>query len=507
MALTKIRGSQQVQDLSVTNTQIANKDAANPDGILLSKIQDGNLLIKSDGSVLFSAPVAGVTPVQDSHLATKGYVDGLAQGLDVKASVRVLAATNVTLSGTQTIDGVSLVGGNRVLLIGQTSPAANGIYIVAAGAWQRSADATTGAQVTPGMFTFVEEGTANADTGWVLASDGATVLGTTPLPFVQFSAAGQVLGGAGLTKTGNSLDVVSANGGIVVNPNNIALTLDGASLSVSTAGLRLAAVAEAQVLIGAADGRLTPQTLSGDITVTASGVVTITPGAVDGAAIADGGIALSKLTSGTSGQVIVAGAGGVPAYATVSGDATLDATGNFQLTANSVSATELANGSVSTAKLASAAVTTDKLATDSVTADALANNAVDTAALINASVTLPKLFAIPAGQIIMGTAGGNATVTLSGDVTVSQTGVVTINPATVVRVADIVKSETPAGALNGSNTTFTIAAIPKTGTVDVFVNGVLQDAGTGNDYTIAGDTITMLYTLAAADKIRVSYFR
>ena len=507
MALTKIRGSSQVMNLSVTNAQIANKDAENPDGILLSKIEDGELLVKSDGSVAFTAPVAGVTPTQGSHLVTKDYVDATAQGLDAKASVRAMASGPVTLSGTQTIDGVTLVDGDRVLLTGQSNPAENGIYVVHAGAWQRAADATTNESVTPGLFTFVEEGTNFADTGWVLASDGPTTLGTTPLPFVQFSSAGLVQGGAGLTKTGNVLDVVSANGGIVVNPNSIALTLDGAGLSIGAGGLRLAAVGEGQVLIGGADGRLAPQTLSGDVTVNATGVVTIVDGAVNGDAIADGSLDLDKLVSGTAGQIIVAGAGGVPAYVTVSGDVTIDTTGNVQLVANSVGSAEIANGAVGTTELADDAVTADKLATNSVTADALADDAVDTAAIADGAVVLDKLATIPAGQIIMGTAAGNAYVTLSGDVTVDEDGVVSINPATVVRVEDIVKGETPGGAINGTNDTFTLASVPKVGTVDVYVNGILQDAGASNDYTIAGDTITMMYMLTAGDKLRVSYFK
>jgi len=507
MALTKIRGSQQVQDLSVTNTQIAFPDAANPDGILLAKIEDGALLVKSDGSVPFTAPIAGVTPTAGNHLVTKDYVDGVAQGLDAKESVRAVATGNVTMSGTQTVDGVALVVGDRVLLAGQTNPAENGIYVVNAGGWTRAPDATTNATVTPGLFTFVEEGTANHDTGWVLASDGPTTLGTTALPFVQFSAAGQIVAGAGLTKTGNTLDVVSANGGIVVNADNIALTLDGTSLSVGASGVKIADGTSGQVLVADGSGHFRATTFTGDVTIDAAGNTTLTPGAVDGNAIADGSITLTKLESGTAGQMIVAGAGGVPTYVTVSGDVTVSATGDVQLGAGVVGTTELANAAVTNGKLADGSISTSKLINDSVTADKLADNAVDTPAIVDAAVTLGKLFTIPAGQIIMGTASGNATVTVSGDVTISEAGVATINPATVVRVADIVKRETPSGVVDGANTSFTLANTPKAGTEDVYVNGILQESGAGNDYTISGAAITMLYTLSAGDKIRVSYFK
>ena len=498
MALTKIRGSQQVQNLSITNSQISLPDADNSAGILLTKIEDGSLLVKSNGSVTFSAPVSGVTPTQGAHLVTKDYADALSQGLDVKASVRAIAITNVSLTGIQVVDGVSLVDGNRVLLTGQTDSTVNGIYIVRAGAWLRSPDATTNAAVTPGMFTFVEEGTVNADTGWVLASDGATVLGTTPLLFTQFSAAGQVIGGAGLTKTGNSIDVISANGGIVVNPNNIVLTLDGPTLSVGVNGIKLANAAESSFLIAGSNGGFVSRTITGDVTITAGGVATISAGSVT----------LPKLASGTAGQVIVAGAGGVPTYVTVSGDATISAIGDFQLGANSVGTTELATSSVIADKIADGVITTIKLANDSVTAAKLADNAVDITALQNAAVTLVKMAVVPPGRIIMGTTGGtNTYITLSGDVTVSEAGIVTINPTTVVRVTDVIKGETPTGALNGVNLTFTLANTPKAGTVDVYVNGILQDSGAGNDYEISGNTVTLTYALAAADKIRVAYFK
>ncbi len=547
MALTKIRGNTQIQALTVTNSEIALPDAANPLGILLTKIEDGTQLVKADGSVSFTAPISGVAPTDGGHLATKDYVDATAQGLDVKESVRVVATDNITMSGTQTIDGIVLDAGDRVLLAGQTNPVQNGIYTVNAGAWTRTPDATTAADVTPGLFTFVEEGTVGAGTGWVLTSTGPTTLGTTELPFAQFSAAGVIQSGAGLTKTGNTIDVVSANGAIVVNADNIALTLDGSTLSVGASGLKLADIGAGNVMVGDASGHGRGVTISGDITIDANGVASIAPGAVGAATIGNGSLALNKLVSGTAGQIIVVGADGVPAYVAMSGDASITAAGDLQLVANSVGTTEIANAAVTAPKLATDSVTTikivdgavteaklasdsvstlkivdgavtgpkladdsvtsAKLATDSVTADAIADDAVDTAAIVDAAVTLAKLETLASGTIIMGSGAGNVAVTLSGDVTVSAAGVVTINPATVVRVTDIVKRETPVGAINGANTTFTLANTPKAGTVDVYVNGILQDEGAGNDYTISGDTIEMLYALTSGDKLRASYFK
>lgn len=126
-------------------------------------------------------------------------------GLDPKDQARAIATSNITLSGTQVIDGVSVIAGDRVLVVGQTTASQNGIYVVAAGAWSRSTDANSQSKVTSGMYVFVSEGTVNQNSGWYLTTDDPITLGTTALNFVQFTGAGQITAGTGLTKTGNTL--------------------------------------------------------------------------------------------------------------------------------------------------------------------------------------------------------------------------------------------------------------------------------------------------------------
>jgi hypothetical protein len=216
-------------------TQIRNEQLR-PLTIELDRLVEGAELIKRNGSVAFTGTVNAnsnfVSNVLDPQLpqdaATKAYVDATAQGLFPKASVRVISRENITLSGTQTVDGVLLNEGDRVLVAGQTSGSENGIYVVASGTWARSDDANTDGKVKAGLFTFVTEGSVNQDSGWVLATDNPIFVGTTSLLFTQFSGAGQISAGDGITKTGNTLNVVTAGSDrIVVNADSIDLATAG----------------------------------------------------------------------------------------------------------------------------------------------------------------------------------------------------------------------------------------------------------------------------------------
>lgn len=177
------------------------------------------------------------TPTADTDAATKAYVDAARSGLDVKVSCRAATTANITLSGTQTIDGVAVIAGDRVLVKDQSTGSANGIYVVAAGAWSRSTDADTDAEVHAGMFTFIEEGTVHADSGWVLSTNNPITVGSTALTFTQFSGAGQITAGAGLTKSGNTIDAVGTANRITVAADSIdiAATYVGQS-SITTLG-------------------------------------------------------------------------------------------------------------------------------------------------------------------------------------------------------------------------------------------------------------------------------
>ncbi len=167
--------------------------------------------VNKGGDTMTGLLILSGDPVANLGAATKQYVDSVAQGLDPKASVKAATTANITLSGPQTIDAVALVAGDRVLVKNQTTQADNGIYIVQAAGWTRSADMDAWTEV-PGAFCFVEQGTVNGDTGWVCTSNQGGTLGSTAITFVQFTGAGTYTAGTGLTLTGTQFSI--ANTGV-----------------------------------------------------------------------------------------------------------------------------------------------------------------------------------------------------------------------------------------------------------------------------------------------------
>ena len=210
-----------------------------------------NNLIAPTGSLSMNSQkitnLADPTSITDA--ANKRYVDSHVQGLDVKESVRVATTTVMpsgfpnsyggsTSGGQNVIDGVTLADGDRVLVKNQTTGSQNGIY-VAGSSPVRSADANTSSEVTSGLFVFVEEGTANADNGYVLTTNDTITLDSTALTFTQFSGAGAVEAGNGLSRSGTT---ISAN-------------IDDKTLQISSDTIRIKGITQTAVgdlLIGAA---------------------------------------------------------------------------------------------------------------------------------------------------------------------------------------------------------------------------------------------------------------
>ena len=184
---------------------------------------NGNIVINGVEKTVYTHPsthpasmiTGSVSGISGSTVDTilsnlKLYTDSVKQALDIKDSVKAATTANITLSGTQTIDGVALNVGDRVLVKDQTITSENGIYVVQSGAWTRASDADgTNNNVTPGMFTFVEEGNINGLSGWVLTYASSITVGITTLNFAQFSGAGQIIAGTGLSKSGNQISIAN----------------------------------------------------------------------------------------------------------------------------------------------------------------------------------------------------------------------------------------------------------------------------------------------------------
>ena len=223
---------------------------------------DLNLTPNGTGTVVVPSGYEGRAGFTSQSLVNKTYVDQVANGLDVKASVRVATTANLasnynnsagtltaSSNGAIAIDGVTLVLNNRVLVKDQTTATQNGFYKVttvgsgsAAFVLTRTPDANEASEITGGAFTFVEEGTANADNGYVATHNGVPTLGTDNITFDQFSGAGQISAGAALSKNGNTIDVEVDDSSIQVSGDALqvkALGITNGMLAGSIANAKL----------------------------------------------------------------------------------------------------------------------------------------------------------------------------------------------------------------------------------------------------------------------------
>ena len=195
-----------------------------------------NLLTDGNGIITTYNDNAGTLQiaVDTSVIATREYVDAVAEGLHIHESVATATTANITLSTPPSdIDGVTLTAGMRVLVKDQTAKAENGIYVLTGGALVRAADFNSALEIASGDFVFVSGGSTYANTGWV-QKNAVNTVGTDPIEWIQFSGAGTYSAGNGLTLDGTVFNV-GAGTGIIANANDIAIDTSSVARKFSAA--------------------------------------------------------------------------------------------------------------------------------------------------------------------------------------------------------------------------------------------------------------------------------
>lgn len=203
------------------------------------------VLYRLDEFAAATSPISVPAGTLSGHAVNRSQLDAVqaiaeaaSSGTAIKSAVRAVSTTNITLSGTQTVDSVALVDGERVLVAGQTDPAENGIYVVAAGAWARAEDADESGELAPGTQVVVTGGTSaasaggNADSIWRIVSDAAITVGTTAQTWERLPGSAPVTysAGDGISVAGNEISVVAGDG----------IAVDGSGVAVDASVLRVA---------------------------------------------------------------------------------------------------------------------------------------------------------------------------------------------------------------------------------------------------------------------------
>lgn len=444
------------------------------------------------------------TPTNGTDATNKNYVDAAVAGLSWKQAVRVATTVNGTLATAfangQTVDGVTLVTGDRILIKNQTTQTENGIYIVTAGTPTRSTDADTGAELV-GATAFVDQGTTNASTGWTQTTDAPITIGTSNIVFVQFSGSGSYTAGTGLTLTGNQFSLTSPVTAILGGTGQTSYAIgDILAANTTTTLSKIADVATGNALISGGLNTL-PSWGKIGLTTHVSGILPVANGGTNLSTTPANGqllignatnYTLATLTAGTaisvtngSGSITIANTGVTSIAGTANQITASAATGAVTL---SVPSTFVAPGSIT----ATTSLTVSGLTANSFLYSGTAGLLTTTAAPTNGQLLIGSTGAAPVAAAL--TAGTGISVTNgAGTITIANTGVTTFSAGTT--------GFTPNTATAGAITLAGILALTNGGTnanLTAVNGGVVYSTASAMAISAAGSSGQYLKSNGAA---------
>lgn len=275
MAVSQIRGSTQILASSITADRFASSL-----NLATSQLTDGANFIQRSGIVAFTAAqsmggflltnVADAVSSQDAvNLRT---AQGLINGIAIQRA-RGVAVTNRALTGLPTNDGITYIAAQVILLTAQTTTSQNGPWAVASGAWTRPSNWGAASTQKSTLF-FIEEGTTYSDTKWITITD-AVVVDTTSLVITQDQSGTTFTAGNGILLTGSAFSTKNGNGIGYDGSNNIQVVANGTSLNVSSSGIKITDGTGGQVILAAAGGAFGATTVTGDVTISNTGVTAV----------------------------------------------------------------------------------------------------------------------------------------------------------------------------------------------------------------------------------------
>lgn len=280
MAQTFLRGTQIATGTIPASALVSGLSLAT------SQLQDGALFVKSNGTVSMAASLNmggftitnSTTPVNGTDLATKAYVDAFVNGLTFKAAVKVVGVANVALTGLLTIDGVTLVAGNRVLLTAQTTASQNGFWVAASGSWTRPTDWAAASTQNEGVYVLTDpDGTTYKNTKWYCTNTGTITVDTTATTWIQDASGGSYTNGNGISLTGTVFALKTGNGlGFDGSNNAQVVASTGGLLTVAVGGVGISAsTSAAQMIVSNGSNQPVWVSASGDATISTAGAITV----------------------------------------------------------------------------------------------------------------------------------------------------------------------------------------------------------------------------------------